>query len=59
MSDLEGWGTWVMGHMVNVVMCWIMCNFFNTAWNLTKFLQEIDIDVFYLYMLGFHHDGLI
>ena len=34
MRDLEGWGTWVMGH---VVMCWIMCNFLNTAWNLKNF----------------------
>ena len=40
-------------------MYWIMCNFLNTAWNLTKFLLDIDIDVFYLYMLEFYHDGLI
>ena len=39
-------------------MCWVMCNFLNTAWNLTEFLLDIDIDVFYLYMLEFHHDGL-
>ena len=48
MGYLEGWGTWVMGHMVNVVMCWIMCNFLNTAWIFTKILLHIDIDVFYL-----------
>ena len=43
-----GWGTWAMGHMVNVVMCLIMCNFLNTAWIFTKILLHIDIDVFYL-----------
>ena len=37
-----------MGHMVNVVMCLIMCNFLNTAWIFTKNLLDIDIDVFYL-----------
>ena len=31
MGHLGGWGTWVMGHMVNVIMCLIMCNFLNTA----------------------------
>ena len=30
----------------------------NTAWIFTKILLSIDIDVFYLYMLEFHHDGL-
>ena len=39
---------WGMGHMVNVVMCLIMCNFLNTAWIFTKILLDIDIDVFYL-----------
>ena len=51
MGYLGGWGTWVMGHMVNVVMCWIMCNFLNTAWIFTKILLHIDIDVFYLNIL--------
>ena len=37
-----------MGHMGNVVMCLIMCNFLNTAWIFTKILLDIDIDVFYL-----------
>ena len=37
-----------MGHMVNVVMCLIMCNFLNTAWIFTKILLDTDIDVFYL-----------
>ena len=43
-----GRGTWVVGHMVNVVMCLIMCNFLNTAWIFTKIRLDIDIDVFYL-----------
>ena len=51
MGYLGGWGTWVMGHMVNVVMCWIMCNFLNTAWIFTKILLHIDINVFYLNIL--------
>ena len=51
MGYLEGWGTWVMGHKVNVVMCWIMCNFLNTAWIFTKILLHIDIDVFYINIL--------
>ena len=38
----------IMGHMINVVMCLIMCNFLNTAWIFTKILLDIDIDVFYL-----------
>ena len=37
-----------MSHMVNVVMCLIMCNFLNSAWIFTKILLDIDIDVFYL-----------
>ena len=41
-------GDGVMGHMVNVVMCLIMCNFLNTAWIFTKILLHIDIHVFYL-----------
>ena len=48
MGYLGRWGTWVMRHMVNVVMCLIMCNFLNTAWIFTKILLDIDIDVFYL-----------
>ena len=31
MGHLGEWNTWFMGHMVNVVMCLIMCNFLNTA----------------------------
>ena len=52
-------GDGAIGHMVNVVMCWIMCNFLNTVWIFTKILLHIDIDVFYLDMLLFLHDGLI
>ena len=37
-----------MGHMVNVVMCLIMCNFLNTAGIVAKILLDIDFDVFYL-----------
>ena len=48
MGHLGRWGTWVMGHIVNVVMCLIMCNFLNTPWIFTKILLDIDIDVFYL-----------
>ena len=48
-------GDGAMGHMVNVVMC----NFLNTAWIFTKILLHIDIDVFYLDMLLFLHNGLI
>ena len=56
--DGEPWGmgTWVMGHMGN----WAHDhNFLNTAWIFTKILLHIDIDVFYLYVLEFHHNGLI
>ena len=42
-----------MGHMVNVVMCLIMCNFLNTAWIFTQNLLHIDINVFYLNILWF------
>ena len=42
-----------------VVMCWIMCNFLTTAWIFTKNLLDIDIDVFYLNIAWFFHDGLI
>ena len=53
MGHLGEWGTWVkatwaMGHMV---MCWILCNFLNTAWIFTKILLHIFIDVFYLNIL--------
>ena len=58
MGHLGRWGTWVMGHMVNVVMCLIMCNFLNTAWIFTKILLDIDIDVFYLNIHWYCHDGL-
>ena len=37
-----------MGHMVNGVMCLIMCNFLNTAWIFIKISLHKDIDVFYL-----------
>ena len=51
-EDRDGapWGMGHMGHghMVNVVMCLIVCNFLNTAWIFTKILLHIDIDVFYL-----------
>ena len=49
-EDRDGapWRMGIMGHMVNVVMCLIMCNFLNTAWIFTKILLDIDIDVFYL-----------
>ena len=47
---------WVMKHMAN----WAHDhNFLNTAWILTKFLLDIDIDVFYLDMQEFYHVGLI
>ena len=48
MGHLRGWGTWVVGHMVNVVIYLIMCNFLNTVWIFTKILLDIDIDVLYL-----------
>ena len=51
-------GDGAMGHMVNVVMCLIMCNFLNTAWIFIKILLHIDIDVFYLNILCFLHDDL-
>ena len=55
MRYLGGWGTWVMGHMGN----WAHDhNFLNTAWIFTKILLHIDIDVFYLNILWFFHDGL-
>ena len=45
MGYLGGWGTWPMGNMGN----WAHDhNFLNTLWILTKFLLDIDIDVFYL-----------
>ena len=51
-EDIDG-VPWGMGHMGNGahgqhIMCWIMCNFLNTAWILTKILLSIDINVFYL-----------
>ena len=56
MGYLGRWGTWPMEHMGN----WEHDhNFLNTAWILTKFLLDIDIDVFYLDMQEFYHDGLI
>ena len=42
-----------------VVMCWIMCNFLNTAWIFKKILLDIDVDVFYLNIVWFFHDGFI
>ena len=47
-----------MGHMVNVVMCLIMCNFLNTAGIFTKILLDIDFDVFYLNIQWYSHYGL-
>ena len=41
------WGTWANDH-----------NFLNTAWIFTKILLHIDIDVFYLNILWFFHNGL-
>ena len=37
-----------MGHMVNVVMCLIMCNFLNTAWIFItcNFLNTLHFDIF-------------
>ena len=58
MGHLGGWGPWVMEHMVNEVMCLIMCNFLNTAWIFIKILLDIDIDVFYLNIQWYCHDGL-
>ena len=52
-------GDGAMGHMVNMVMCLIMCNFLNTAWIFTKILLHIDIEVFYLNILWFFHDGIL
>ena len=57
-EDRDG-APWGMGHMVNVVMCLIMCNFLNTAWIFIKILLHIDIDVFYLNIQWYCHDGLI
>ena len=51
-------GDGAMGHMVNVVMCLIMCNFLNTTWIFTKNLLDIDIHVFYLNIQWYFHNGL-
>ena len=51
-------GDGAMGYMVNVVMCLIMCNFLNTAWIFIEILLLIDIDVFYLNIVWFLHEGL-
>ena len=46
---------WVMGHMGD----WAHDhNFLNTAWIFTKNLLDIDIDVFYLNIQLYSHDGL-
>ena len=50
-------GDGAMGHMVNVVMSLIMCNFLNTSWIFIIILLHIDIDVFYLNILCFLHNG--
>ena len=51
-GHLGGWGTWAMGHMGNGAHGqWIMCNFLNTAWIFTNILLDIDINVFYLYIV--------
>ena len=44
-------GHGAMGHMVNVVIYLIMCNFLNTAWIFTKILLHIDINIFHLNIL--------
>ena len=46
-------GHGAMGHIVNVVMCWIMCNFLNTSGIFIKILLHIDHDVFLLNVLWF------
>ena len=51
-EDRDG-APWGMGHMVNVIMCLIMCNFLNTAWIFIKIVMHIDINVFYLNILWF------
>ena len=51
-------GDGAIGHMVNVVMYLIMCNFLNTAWVFIKILLDIDIDGFYLNIQWQSHDGL-
>ena len=56
MGYLGRWGTWAIGHMGN----WAHDhNFLNTAWIFTKILLDIDIDVFYLNIQCYSHDGLI
>ena len=50
--DVVPWG---IGHMGN----WAHDhNFLNTAWIFTKILLDIDIDVFYLNIQWYSHDGL-
>ena len=45
-----------MGHMGN----WAHDhNFLNTAWIFTKILLDIDIDVFYLNIQSYSHNGLL
>ena len=52
MGDGAPWG---MGHMGN----WAHDhNFLNTAWIFIKILLNIDIDVFYLNIQWYYHDGL-
>ena len=47
---------WGMGHMGN----WTHDhNFLNTAWIFTKILLHIDIDVFYLNIQSYYHNGLL
>ena len=59
------WGTWAMGHMGNGAhgpmgdLHIFAHNIINTGWILTKILQHIDIDVFYLNTGRFFHDGFI
>ena len=57
MGHLGEWGTWMMGQWAT--WCLIMCNFLNTAWIFIKILLHIDINVFYLNILLFLHNGLI
>ena len=56
MGNLGWWGTTVMGHMGN----WAHGHNFVSTWGIfIKILQHIDIDVFYLNIQWFFHDGLI
>ena len=51
------WAPWAMGPMGDLNI--FAHNFINTGWILTKILQHIDINVFYLNTGRFFHDGFI